>query len=378
MGRKTPVPYTRGSDGSGERPERVDPRWLFRRSAAGFFGKILKLGPTVTTRVSANLPGFRGRPAAAAAALATAVVWVGLLAGQGAAADPPAASVYSRTPGPGGAAPVIPAGAEDASAQAERIVSSALATIAGAESISLKFHQKVRIGDRVLVGAGRYVQAGRGEEQRFRYDSTLTCETESFEVTEVCDGLFCWLHRDFGEEPARLERIDVRRIRARLAELGAPDAADGAAYLGGLQRSLRLLRHWMRFTKATPGDLEGEPVWIVEGRWPPENLALILPDMKERITGPDGIRPAELPDGVPWEARLWIGRGDLLLRRVEWLAVPGVRPVDDTPPEPIAVLEFHDIEVGGTVDTTAFFYQPATEGLADITEMQVKGLGLMR
>jgi hypothetical protein len=343
---------------------------LFRRSAGGFFGKILKVGPTVTTRVSAKLPGFRGRPAAALAAWALAAPWV-------VAADPPPPSVYSRTQAPGAAVPV-PAGAEDATAQAERIVSSALATISGAESITLKFRQKVRIGDRVLVGTGRYVQAGRGEEQRFRYDSTLTCDTESFEVTEVCDGLFCWLHRDFGEEPERLERIDVRRIRGRLAELGAPDAADGAAYLGGLQRSLRLLRHWMRFTRATPGDLDGQPVWIVEGKWPPENLALILPDLKERIIGPDGVRPAELPDGVPWEARLWIGRGDLLLRRVEWLAVPGVRPVDDLPPEPIAVLDLHDIEVGGSVDATAFFYQPATEGLIDITEMQVQGLGLMR
>lgn len=374
MGRKTPFPYTPWSDGSGERPERVDPHWLFRRSADCFFGKILKLGPTVTTRVSAKLPGFRGRPAAVVAAWGVAV---SCAASGAVAADPPAASVYSRAQGAGVAAPA-PVGAEDASAQAERIVSSALATISGADSISLKFRQKVRIGDRVLVGTGRYLQAGRGEEQRFRYDSTLTCETESFEVTEVCDGLFCWLHHDFGEEPARLERIDVRRIRARLAELGAPDAADGAAYLGGLQRSLRLLRHWMRFTKATPGDIDGQPVWIVEGRWPPENLALILPDMKDRITGPAGIRPADLPDGVPWEARLWIGRGDLLLHRVEWLAVPGPRPVDDSPPEPIAVLDLHDIEVGGSVDATAFFYQPATEGLADITEMQVKGLGLMR
>ena len=36
------------------------------------------------------------------------------------------------------------------------------------------------------------------------------------------------------------------------------------------------------------------------------------------------------------------------------------------------------LEVGGSVDATAFFYQPATEGLIDITEMQVQGLGLMR
>lgn len=325
----------------------------------------------MTTRAHAILPGFRGRRPAIVAVWVAAACWA-----TAARADPQAASVYNRT-GPE-AAPAVPAGAEDATAQAERIVSSSLATMAGAESVSLKFRQKVRVGDRVLVGTGRYVQAGRGEDQRFRYDSTLTCETESFEVTEVCDGLFCWLHRHLGEEAARLERIDVRRVRSRLAELKAPDAADGAAYLGGMQRVLRLVRHWLRFTKATPGDLEGQPVWIVEGRWPPENLALILPELKDRVAGGETIGPADLPDGVPWEVRFWIGRGDLLLHRVEWLAVPGSRPVADAAPEPIAVLDLFDIELNGRVDATAFFYQPATEGLIDITEMHVQGLGLMR
>ena len=64
--------------------------------------------------------------------------------------------------------------------------------------------------------------------------------------------------------------------------------------------------------------------------------------------------------------RIWSGRGDLLPRRVEWLAIPGERPVAAAEPEPIAVLDIHDIEVGGRVDATTFFYKPATAGLMAI------------
>jgi hypothetical protein len=302
-------------------------------------------------------------------------------------ADPPAASVYSRRsdPAAGTAAEPVPqaaavpaAAGEDAAAQAERIVASSLAVLARAESVSMKLRQKARVGDRVLVGTGRYVQSGQGEEQRFRFDSTLTCDTETFELTEVSDGLFCWTHRHNGNEQATLQRVDVRRVRSRLAELQAPEAADGTAYLGGLQRTLRLLRHWFRFTRATPGDLDGVPVWIVDGSWPTELLTYVLPELKDRAETPEGIGPADLPDGTPWSVRLCISRNDLVPRRVEWLAIPGPRPVEAATPEPIAVMDLHDVELDGAVDATAFFYQPATEGLVDVTEMYVNGLGLMR
>jgi hypothetical protein len=42
------------------------------------------------------------------------------------------------------------------------------------------------------------------------------------------------------------------------------------------------------------------------------------------------------------------------------------------------VLDLYDAEINGPVDATAFFYQPATEGLIDVTEMYVTTLGLMR
>ncbi|MCS5618083.1 MAG: hypothetical protein NZ658_08800, partial [Pirellulales bacterium] len=64
--------------------------------------------------------------------------------------------------------------------------------------------------------------------------------------------------------------------------------------------------------------------------------------------------------------------------RIEFLARPGPRPIEPGPIEPIAVVELLEIEIDGPVDATAFFYQPAAEGLIDFTEYWVSTLGLMR
>jgi len=324
---------------------------------------------TVSPLGSPRLPGLPSRSAAASGSLLLVAFLGAALAADG------AQSVYSRgaARGANGAA-----GPEEAAAQAERIVASSLARIGRAESVSLKLRQRVRIGDRVLVGAGRYLQAGQGEEQRFRLETTLTCDTESFTVTEVSDGLFCWLNRSAGEKEITLHRIDVQRVRSQLEKLGAADPSDTAPYLGGLQRNLWWTRQWFRFTTATAAELDGRPVWIVDGEWPPGAVVALLPDLKSATEKPEGLQPEDLPDGVPWAVRFTIGQDDLLPRRIEFLARPGPRPVEPGPIEPIAVVELLEIELDGPVDATAFFYQPAAEGLIDFTEYWVSTLGLMR
>ena len=231
----------------------------------------------------------------------------------------------------------------------------------------------------MLVGAGRYVQAGQGDERRFRFESTLKCDTESFEQLEVCDGLFCWKYRRNGPEPASLQRVDVRRVIDQLEQLKAAEGTDQSPYLGGLQRILWLLRESFRFTSATAVEYEGASVWVVDGEWDPGRLTAVMPDLKEAASRPEGVPAELLPDGVPWRIRLAIGRNDLVLRRVEWLGIPGPRPVAaGAVAEAIAVLDIDEPQIGGPVDAAAFFYQPATTGLMDVTEQHVKSLSLMR
>lgn len=139
-----------------------------------------------------------------------------------------------------------------------------------------------------------------------------------------------------------------------------------------------MLRQWFRFTAVDAAEVDGASVWIVEGRWDPERLAATLPRVVEAAGGARAVTPRLLPDGVPWSVRIVVGKSDLLVRRVEWLAIPGARPVGDRPVEPIAVLDLFDIVVDGPIDAAAFFYQPATTGLIDLTEEHLKRLAPMR
>jgi hypothetical protein len=299
----------------------------------------------------------------------------------------PAGSVYRRaeTPAPAALAPTQTAAAEqgggtpaEQGTTAERIVATALSSLARAESISARVRQLARVGDTVLKGGGRYLQSGVGEEQRFRFESRLNSETEEFEMLEVCDALFFWTYRKMGPNPAQVERVDIRRVQERLEKLNVADRTATAAYLGGIQRSLALIREWFRFSSAASAAIDGLPVWVIEGDWNRESLAAILPAQAEAIRSAAGISAAELPEGMPWSVRLSIGKRELFPFRIEWLAIPGKRPVAASAPEVVAVLELYEVRIGDPVDATAFVYKPATEGLIDTSDAFSNGLSPLR
>jgi hypothetical protein len=289
----------------------------------------------------------------------------------------PTGSVYQR-----------PRDGAEEQGNAERIVAAALTGLGRAHSLSARVRQLARVGDVVLKGGGRYLQSGTGDEQRFRFESKLTADTEEFDVLEVNDGLYYWSYRKLGLQPPRLTRIDTRRVRERLGTFGIPEQSTAAPYLGGVQRSLALVREWFRFEAVSSGMIDDVPIWIIDGEWDRDRLASLLPDKAEAIKaesikaeaikGPAGITAGDLPEGMPWSVRLSIGKRELFPFRIEWLAVPGRRPVAATTPEVVAVLELYEVRVGEPVDATAFVYKPATEGLMDVSENYVNALQSLR
>lgn len=317
-------------------------------------------------------------------------IWsaLGLLAVVPAAASDPA-SVYRRDSEPAAAAesPTTVDSADEAG-RAERIVSAALAGLARQPSISARVRQRVRIGGYSMAGGGRYVQSGLGERQRFRFESTLTTDTPAeegsprafftVEFVEVCDGTYCWTFRQHGENPAELYRVDVGRVRQRVESLTGKRPSEEPAmtpHLGGVQRIFFWLREWFEFDRVQSSQIDGVPIWLVEGRWNKTRLGQLLPEQAERIAAEGGLPASALPEGLPWRVRLSIGKRHLFPFRIEHLAIPGERPVETEQIEPIAVLELYDVRLGDSVDATAFVYDPADGEMVDTTDTHLTLVG---
>jgi hypothetical protein len=274
----------------------------------------------------------------------------------------------------------------EAAARAERIITACITGLARESSISARMRQRVRVGDQSMVGAGLYLQAGLGEDQRYRFESSLAADPRSHtaaaaefftvETLEVLDGASFWTYRRWGENPVEVHRVDVARVRQRVetvTHVTGPDAPAITQHIGGVPRILAWLREWFVFTQATSAEIDGMPVWLVEGQWIPAQAKRMFPEIAEQIQG-DQVPAELLPDGVPWRVRLSIGKRELFPFRIEYLAVPGERPVATREAETVGVFELYDVRLGEPVDQTAFIYSPASNAVIDTTEGHIGGI----
>ena len=278
-------------------------------------------------------------------------------------------SVYQQSISPG-----FRQSAESVSSekQAERLVASMLSRLGRAESVSARIRQRTRAKDMVLVGTGRYLQQGRGMDQQFRFEIINKADTETFELLEVSDGLSFWKFRKSGSTPVRLARVDISQVRTKLQGFGIEKDQPVAPHLGGLQRTLALLRHYFQFKSAEKESLEGLPVWRVIGQWNTTVLAEILPQQTE-MTEVLGDAPVHVPEGMPCSVELIIGSEQLFPFRITWNAWG-----DGDTIEPMSILELYDVRLGESIDSAAFVYKPSSEGLVDETEQFVQKVQPLR
>ena len=289
--------------------------------------------------------------------------------GRGMSQETAGNSVYQQPASPG-----FRQSAESVSSemQAERLVASVLLRLGRAESVSARIRQRTRAQDMVLVGTGRYLQQGRGVDQQFRLEIINKADTETFELLEVSDGLSFWKFRKSSNTPVRLARVDISQVRTKLQSFGIEKDQAVAPHLGGLQRTLALLRRYFQFISAEKESLEGLPVWRVVGHWNTTVLASILGQSTEMVEAlEDSV--VRVPEGMPCSVELIIGSEQLFPFRITWNAWG-----DGDTIEPMSILELYDVRLEESIDSAAFVYKPSSEGLVDVTEQFIQQLQPLR
>jgi hypothetical protein len=266
-------------------------------------------------------------------------------------------------------------------AAAQQVLQAAVEALDRYNTITASIRQRANVFGHQLVGSGHYLQ-GPSRFNLLRVELQLQAGAHVSTLLEVCDGRFLWVHRDVMDTQT-LFRVDADRVRLtweqQAAAAGHPRAIDGLA-LGGLPRMLRRLGESFQFHSIEEGQLGAFPVRILRGVWRPQQLVDILPDQRVALEQGQPADLTKLPEHVPDEVLLYLGREDLFPYRFEYrrnaFDKRSREQAGSSGPVTLATLELFEVQVNGAIDTQQFIYNPGDQPFEDATDAVLKGQGV--
>jgi hypothetical protein len=112
-------------------------------------------------------------------------------------------------------------------------------------------------------------------------------------------------------------------------------------------------------------------VRVLVGKWIPERLALLMPDQVEAMQAGQPADLSRLPDHVPEQALIYLGRDDLFPYRIEYRRAS----TGENAPRALMVVELYEVQVNSAVDPLQFVYNPGTARYADETDAYLSAHG---
>lgn len=271
-------------------------------------------------------------------------------------------------------AAIAPLGKE----QAQALGRDVLAALERRDSVVAKIRFQVRAFDQRLAGTGSYQQEGRGEHRVWRFELRMEVADQLASWQQVADGQHLWVHQHLLESNS-LTRIDLARVRAALADRGQrPGAAPPSKVwlsLGGLPKLLHAWLEAFDFDAAAADELDGVPVWKLSGKWQGEPLAALVPALGEAPRG-GRAKQSDLPEPVPSRVVLLVGRDDLFPYRWEYWRRGPSDAAGKALEQPLAVMEWYEVQLDGPIDRRAFNYRPGDLEVYDQTSSFLRSLGL--
>jgi hypothetical protein len=269
----------------------------------------------------------------------------------------------------------------------QELVAQAAQRLASEKQISAELRYKVAAYGHELLGTGKYLQQGAGEDRLLRLDLRMQVGEKPATLLEIRGSELCWLRRDIPPAQPTLELLNLRQVRKALDS--TPASADevlpnhGWIILGGLPRLLASLQQNFQFAAPQPDEVQYQaadgksierlPIWIVEGKWKRERLSAISNRQPEKL----GALPDQLPDRV----ELVLGRTSdqlpLFPFRITYRRTAAPDPKSSAPPpapRDVLTLEFFGVSATRPIDPREFIYQPGEQYFRDITTESIQRL----
>ncbi|MEM9351886.1 MAG: hypothetical protein AAGA92_02645 [Planctomycetota bacterium] len=267
----------------------------------------------------------------------------------------------------------VPAAAQQQAPEGSEIVLQALATLQRAPSLSASVRYTTAAEGDELLGTGRYLQRGTGQQRLSRLELQSQVAGETASLQQVFDGKFLWTEKRLPSGRS-VSRVDVRRLLGGVA--AAPRSLSDSPYRpdplvetalarGGMAALVADLYTRFQFGPARQVQHQGEAVWAVVGSWTPEGLA--------RALGEDGSEAA-WPPVVPDHALLLVSLVDRLPRVVEYRrhrdadlrsGPSSIVPCRD----PLVRYELFDVRLGPVLSLDEFRYVPGEVQVVDHTPL---------
>ncbi len=211
---------------------------------------------------------------------------------------------------------------------ARRLMARVIEQIALGAAFDAKIRQRVRVGDREIIGVGTYEQAGEGSGW-FNLQVAMHDGDGKHTLQQISDGRLAWTREQIGED-VTLQRVDVGRLDQWVQGAVAPvyhqsnalmvpiaDHLSPSVRVGAWTEMLERIAADHDLTIAS-GRLEQREVWIVRGKIRDDVRAQRLAEF-ETDTWPE-LCPTEVVVAIAKTALPETGFGKGLPLRIEFWA----------------------------------------------------------
>jgi len=261
----------------------------------------------------------------------------------------------------------------------------AVAAFSQHRSFSARLRHQVQLFGQTLVGKGSYQQLGEGIGKFLRVEMTIKASGQgaASQLAHVCDGRYLWMFEDITGR-TKLSRIDLRRVSKAIESIDKQrtepqPSLDLSVAAGGFGRLLGDLKQQFEMHAVLAGELNSEPVWILDGRWRRDRLAELLPKQADKILAGKAADLDRLAQHLPHEVRITLSRDESLLPyRIEFARTKRGKDGEKAERMPIVSMEIYEIKLNEALDPQLFVYKPGSVEIVDRTDKYLRQRGLLK